>query len=55
MWYLAAVVIWRLLTPLLRIHPVMVPVSVAVSLLAGLTNHENVRHQPRRWASCRSS
>ena len=40
MWYLAATVMWRLLTPLLRIHPVMVPVSVAVSLLAGLTNNE---------------
>ena len=40
MWYLAAMVMWRLLTPLLRVHPVMVPVSVAVSLLGGLTNKE---------------
>jgi fucose 4-O-acetylase-like acetyltransferase len=40
MWYLAATVMWRLLTPLLRVHPVMVPLSVAVSLLAGLTNQE---------------
>jgi fucose 4-O-acetylase-like acetyltransferase len=40
MWYLAATVIWRLLTPLLRVHWVMVPLSVAVSLLAGLTNQE---------------
>jgi fucose 4-O-acetylase-like acetyltransferase len=40
MWYLAATVIWRLLTPLLRVHPVMVPISIAISLLAGLTNQE---------------
>ena len=40
MWYLAATVIWRLLTPVLRVHPVMVPVSIAVSLLGGLTNQE---------------
>jgi fucose 4-O-acetylase-like acetyltransferase len=40
MWYLAATVIWRLLTPVLRSHPVMVPVSVAVSLVGGLTNQE---------------
>jgi fucose 4-O-acetylase-like acetyltransferase len=40
MWYLAVVIIWRLATPLLRIHPVMVPVSIAVSLLGGLTNQE---------------
>ncbi len=40
MWYLAAVVIWRLVTPVFRLHPVMVPVSIAISLLAGLTNQE---------------
>jgi fucose 4-O-acetylase-like acetyltransferase len=40
MWYLAAVVVWRLATPVLRAHPVMVPLSIAVSLLAGLSNHE---------------
>ena len=40
MWYLAAVVMWRLATPVLRWHPVMVPVSVVISLLAGLSNHE---------------
>ncbi len=40
MWYLAVVIIWRLATPLLRVHPVMVPVSIAVSLLGGLTNQE---------------
>ncbi|MEO6512538.1 MAG: acyltransferase family protein [Nocardioides sp.] len=40
MWYLAAVVMWRLLTPIFRWHPVMILVAVAVSLLGGLTNHE---------------
>ena len=40
MWYLAATVIWRLLTPVLRVHWLMVPVSIAVSLFAGLTNQE---------------
>jgi fucose 4-O-acetylase-like acetyltransferase len=40
MWYLAATVIWRLLTPLLRSHPVIVPISVAVSLLGGLTDQD---------------
>ncbi len=40
MWYLVATVIWRLLTPLLKVHWLMVPASVAVSLLAGLTNQE---------------
>jgi fucose 4-O-acetylase-like acetyltransferase len=40
MWYLAATVIWRVLTPVLRLHPVAVPLSVAVSLLGGLTDHE---------------
>jgi fucose 4-O-acetylase-like acetyltransferase len=40
MWYLAAVVIWRLVTPVFRWHPVMVPVAVAISLLGGLTNQE---------------
>ena len=33
-------IIWRLATPVLRVHPVMVPVSIAVSLLGGLTNQE---------------
>ena len=40
MWYLAATVMWRLLTPVLRLHWLMVPASIAVSLLAGLSNHE---------------
>jgi fucose 4-O-acetylase-like acetyltransferase len=40
MWYLVATVIWRLLTPVLRLHWVMVPIAFAVSLLGGLTNQE---------------
>jgi fucose 4-O-acetylase-like acetyltransferase len=40
MWYLAAVVIWRLATPLFRWHPMMIGVALAVSLLGGLTNQE---------------
>lgn len=40
MWYLIVLVIWRLATPLLKLHWVMVPISVAVSLAAGLTNQE---------------
>jgi fucose 4-O-acetylase-like acetyltransferase len=40
MWYLVATVIWRLLTPVLRVHWLMVPASIAISLFAGLTNQE---------------
>ena len=40
MWYLVATVMWRLLTPLLRLHWVVVPLSIVVSLLAGLANNE---------------
>jgi fucose 4-O-acetylase-like acetyltransferase len=40
MWYLIVLVMWRLATPVLRWHWLMVPVSVAVSLAAGLTNQE---------------
>lgn len=35
MWYLIVLVIWRLATPVLRVHWLMVPVSVAISLAAG--------------------
>ncbi len=35
MWYLAVLIIWRLATPLLKVHWVMVPISIGVSLLAG--------------------
>ncbi len=40
MWYLIVTAMWRLVTPILRLHWVMVPLSVVVSLLAGLTNQE---------------
>ncbi len=40
MWYLAVLVIWRLATPVLRLHWVMVPISIGVSLLAGQTDQE---------------
>jgi fucose 4-O-acetylase-like acetyltransferase len=40
MWYLAAVVMWRLVTPIFRWHPLMVVVAIAISLLGGLTNQE---------------
>jgi fucose 4-O-acetylase-like acetyltransferase len=40
MWYLAAVVMWRLVTPLFRLHPLMILVAIAISLLGGLTNQE---------------
>lgn len=40
MWYLAVVVIWRLATPVLKLHPAMVPLSIVVSLVAGGTNQE---------------
>jgi fucose 4-O-acetylase-like acetyltransferase len=35
MWYLAALFWWRLLTPVLKSHPAMIPATVAVSVLAG--------------------
>ena len=40
MWYLVVLVMWRLATPVLGRHPVMVPLSVAVSLLAGTVDVE---------------
>lgn len=36
MWYLSALFFWRLLTPVLQRLPAALPVTVAVSLLAGL-------------------
>ena len=36
MWYLVVLTFWRLLTPLFTLHWLMVPASVAISLLAGL-------------------
>lgn len=35
MWYLIAVLLWRLMTPVLRAHWVMVPLAVVASLLFG--------------------
>ena len=40
MWYLAVLIIWRLASPLLRWHWVMVPISIGISLVAGATNQE---------------
>lgn len=40
MWYLVVLIIWRLATPVLRKHWVMVPISIGVSLVAGTTNQE---------------
>lgn len=36
MWYLPVLFLWRLATPVLRLHWVVLPVSVAVSLVGGL-------------------
>ena len=40
MWYLVVLAMWRLLTPVLKRHWVAVPLSVVVSLVAGLENNE---------------
>lgn len=40
MWYLSSMVMWRLITPILRFHPVMILVALAVCLLGGTTNQE---------------
>ena len=40
MWYLAVLIIWRLATPVLKVHWVMVPISIVVSLLAGAYDQE---------------
>jgi fucose 4-O-acetylase-like acetyltransferase len=40
MWYLVVLAMWRLLTPALRLHWVAVPLSVGVSLMAGIWNVE---------------
>lgn len=40
MWYLAVLTLWRLATPVLVRHWVMVPLAVLVSLVAGLWNIE---------------
>ncbi|WP_162599682.1 acyltransferase family protein [Nocardioides solisilvae] len=40
MWYLVVLIMWRLATPVLKAHWVMVPASVGVSLLAGAVDLE---------------
>ncbi|WP_426242424.1 acyltransferase family protein [Nocardioides sp. LHG3406-4] len=40
MWYLIVLLMWRLLTPILKLHWVFVPIAVGVSLLAGLRDTE---------------
>ncbi len=40
MWYLIVLLMWRLLTPILKLHWVFVPIAIGVSLLAGLRNNE---------------
>ncbi|HET9858174.1 MAG TPA: acyltransferase family protein, partial [Nocardioidaceae bacterium] len=37
MWFLAALALWRLVTPVLRAMPAALPVAVVVCLLGGLT------------------
>jgi fucose 4-O-acetylase-like acetyltransferase len=36
MWYLVVLLLWRLVTPILKLHWLMLPVSVVVSLAGGL-------------------
>lgn len=38
MWYLIVTAMWRLATPVLRVHRVMVPLSIGISLVAGLVD-----------------
>ena len=38
MWYLIVLLMWRLLTPILRLHWLFLPLSVVVSLAGGLWN-----------------
>ena len=40
MWYLVVLLMWRLLTPILKLHWVFVPITIGVSLLAGLRDTE---------------
>lgn len=36
MWYLIVLFVWRLATPILKLHWVAIPISIAISLAAGL-------------------
>ena len=38
MWYLIVLLMWRLITPILKLHWLFLPISVIVSLLGGLWN-----------------
>lgn len=38
MWYLIVTAMWRLATPVLRVHWAMVPLSIGISLAAGLVD-----------------
>lgn len=38
MWFLAAMIAWRLLTPILKLHWLMVPVTIGISLVSGLVD-----------------
>ncbi len=40
MWYLVVTALWRLATPVLRLHWLMIPASIGVSLLAGVTDED---------------
>ncbi len=40
MWYLIVLLMWRLLTPILKLHWVFVPIAIGVSMLAGLRDTE---------------
>ena len=40
MWYLVALIMWRLVTPVFKVHWLMVPVAVAISLVGGYWNLE---------------
>lgn len=42
MWFLLVLAMWRLVTPILKLHWVMVPLSVAVSLVAGMGDYQTL-------------
>ena len=42
MWYLIVLLMWRLVTPILKLHWLFLPLSVVVSLLGGLWNDDTL-------------
>ena len=42
MWYLIVLLMWRLVTPILKLHWLFLPLSVIVSLLGGLWNDDSL-------------